>query len=711
MPDAAGNYVLSRDVTLDNTWNVQDGDVINLCLNGKNIRAGGSSYNVITVSGGATLNLYDCSDGQGSVTGGYVGIEIYSGSDFNMYGGAVTGADQDGVDVSGAFNMYGGTITGNNGGVNCWSGYAFHMAGGAIIGNDRGGVTVASRGTFSVSGTPVIRDNTHSGTVENVNLPANAVIHVSGALEEGALIGVTMETPGVFTDGLSGNGNHKSFFSDAEAYMVFPAGDGEAALGSSVTITYDLNGEAGDAPVDANNPHIAGDEVTVPAGVDSANYTFTGWNTRADGSGTAYQPGDTLTLSEDTTLYAQWIHEHEGVSFQPWSATDALPDTAGSYFLLNDVDLNDVYWDVPTGAVNLCLNGHTISTRAVDIGPGSTFDLCDCSGNQGVIQAPCGMSVISADQEVGGTFNMHGGKITGSRDYGVYCTDGTTFTMTDGAITGNNYGAYIDSNMTQFAISGSPVIQGNTNWDVELDKTNNKHVKISVVGELSEGARIGVKLGSGGGGDVITSGLPGNGGAGSFFSNDSARIIWLNDSGEARLATFWTVTFDSDGGSAVEAQRVAKSQRAARPDDPSREGFIFQGWYLVTNGVPAETAFDFENTNITSNITLKAVWEKIPVFGTPDFVIPAGTLSIGDNAFEGIAATVVEIPEDCANIGAQAFKGCASLTMIRIPAGCAVGTDAFDGCGKVYIFGAAGSPAEAYCENHGNCVFVEDGQN
>lgn len=35
-------------------------------------------------------------------------------------------------------------------------------------------------------------------------------------------------------------------------------------------------------------------------------YTFTGWNTKANGSGTAYADNATLTLTEDTTLYAQW---------------------------------------------------------------------------------------------------------------------------------------------------------------------------------------------------------------------------------------------------------------------------------------------------------------------------------------------------------------------------------------------------------------------
>ena len=40
------------------------------------------------------------------------------------------------------------------------------------------------------------------------------------------------------------------------------------------------------------------------------NYTFDGWNTAADGSGTPYADGDNITLTADTTLYAQWRCSH-----------------------------------------------------------------------------------------------------------------------------------------------------------------------------------------------------------------------------------------------------------------------------------------------------------------------------------------------------------------------------------------------------------------
>lgn len=47
--------------------------------------------------------------------------------------------------------------------------------------------------------------------------------------------------------------------------------------------------------------------VTVRAnGFEREGYDFTGWNTAADGKGTAYKPGDELKLTESLTLYAQW---------------------------------------------------------------------------------------------------------------------------------------------------------------------------------------------------------------------------------------------------------------------------------------------------------------------------------------------------------------------------------------------------------------------
>ena len=72
-----------------------------------------------------------------------------------------------------------------------------------------------------------------------------------------------------------------------------------------VKLTYDANG--GEGAIDSATG-AAGESVNVAENVFTRNnYTFTGWNTQADGQGTAYKAGDSFTLTDkDTVLYAQW---------------------------------------------------------------------------------------------------------------------------------------------------------------------------------------------------------------------------------------------------------------------------------------------------------------------------------------------------------------------------------------------------------------------
>lgn len=99
---------------------------------------------------------------------------------------------------------------------------------------------------------------------------------------------------------------------------------------------------------------------------------------------------------------------------------------------------------------------------------------------------------------------------------------------------------------------------------------------------------------------------------------------------------------------------------------------------------------------------------RYPAFGTPDLIMPTETRVIGASAFEGIAAHIVTVSAGCTNIADYAFRN-SSVQHIRIPASCTLGTGVFDGCESVLIYGTAGSPAEAYCLNHSNCVFVPEG--
>ena len=65
----------------------------------------------------------------------------------------------------------------------------------------------------------------------------------------------------------------------------------------------------------------------------------------------------------------------------------------------------------------------------------------------------------------------------------------------------------------------------------------------------------------------------------------------------------YRVKFDSNGGSAVATQMVEEGNYSKEPKDPTRNGYVFLGWYL--NGYK----FNF-NTRIYEDITLEARWEK-----------------------------------------------------------------------------------------------------
>ena len=82
---------------------------------------------------------------------------------------------------------------------------------------------------------------------------------------------------------------------------------------TELTVTFEANGSA-EYPVEGTMP-----SQTVTAKKDTAlnantftreGYNFAGWNTKADGTGISYADKATVTLTDNTTLYAQWEDNH-----------------------------------------------------------------------------------------------------------------------------------------------------------------------------------------------------------------------------------------------------------------------------------------------------------------------------------------------------------------------------------------------------------------
>ena len=78
-------------------------------------------------------------------------------------------------------------------------------------------------------------------------------------------------------------------------------------------VTYDANNAtSGTVPIDNNVPYESGSNVTVLTNsgtLAKTGFTFTGWNTQADGQGTHYDAtgSDSFEISSNVTLYAEWM--------------------------------------------------------------------------------------------------------------------------------------------------------------------------------------------------------------------------------------------------------------------------------------------------------------------------------------------------------------------------------------------------------------------
>ena len=126
------------------------------------------------------------------------------------------------------------------------------------------------------------------------------------------------------------------------------------------TITFDANG--GDGSMDVVKIK-EGETITLPDNTfTKGSSTFAGWNTQADGTGTAYADKSSATLIASLTLYAQWeapkdtgiADGHEWVdlglpSGTKWATCNVgatLPEEYGDYFAWGETEpKSDYSWN------------------------------------------------------------------------------------------------------------------------------------------------------------------------------------------------------------------------------------------------------------------------------------------------------------------------------------------------------------------------------
>ena len=247
--------------------------------------------------------------------------------------------------------------TGHGGAVLVTNGGSFYMTDGVISGNE------ATYGAVSLqndAAAVIVGGTLSSNTLSDVYLEDGIKLVIDPAFTNTDPIFVDMETPGVFTNGLSGNSSSVRFDTHKEGYAVALSGDGEAQLVPAYSVTWqnwdgtllktDTNVAEGAAPTyNGETPTKAED--------NAYTYTFSGWS---DGM-TTYALDETLSaVTADVTYTA---------AFRRTAKPDQQFVTVDDQISLT-LALNLGTRGVEPDAVSITLAGNAYDAEAVAAGEG-----------------------------------------------------------------------------------------------------------------------------------------------------------------------------------------------------------------------------------------------------------------------------------------------------------------------------------------------------
>ena len=77
-----------------------------------------------------------------------------------------------------------------------------------------------------------------------------------------------------------------------------------------------------------------------------------------------------------------------------------------------------------------------------------------------------------------------------------------------------------------------------------------------------------------------------------------------NSSSGSSSSTTYNIKFVTNGGNTINSQNLVRNEKATKPTEPIKDGFIFDGWYT---DAAFKYTYDF-NTAISGNLTLYAKW-------------------------------------------------------------------------------------------------------
>lgn len=219
--------------------------------------------------------------------------------------------DNNGYNIDGSGTA---TVLGNTGTL-AKTGYAF---GGWNTAANGSGTTYQPTNTFTVTGNTTLYavwSSTYTVTYNgNGNTAGTAPVdssspYASGATVTVAAVGTLARTGFSFLNwNTAANGSGSSY----TAPQTFSISTNTTLYAQwRATVTYNAGlADSGNVPVDSNQyaPNASA-TVLGNTGIPTltrSGYTFNGWNTQQNGSGTAYAVGSSLTVTGDITLYSAW---------------------------------------------------------------------------------------------------------------------------------------------------------------------------------------------------------------------------------------------------------------------------------------------------------------------------------------------------------------------------------------------------------------------
>ena len=459
LPTTAGNYYLKNDILIDGQFEINES--VNICLNGKKIRAGSSipeNRYMLTVKGSNALTITDCG-GNGTIVGADTkGISVTQDATLTMYGGTI----RDflcGVGVSGTFRM-----TGNAHITACReSGISLHGAYG--------------RGTqVYLSGNAAVTDcvSSASGSGAGIHINSGSTLFLSGNIRFSGNRYQNPDTGETWGDDiLIDYGAIWSFVSNPRKYEYPPVrinGTLDKDLQISFNVGWNLQ-EAMATRIKTNPVRLIGGENYTLTAADLTHFITTrnAWEGYIfaydeETSGIVMRPDHYHCVCGGNTAVGDHT-SHTDMGWAMWTETDNLPCNYnnviyssikdGYWYLTDDVTLDREYNGSFSDCMRLCLHGKTITlteNACIKITKGELI-ITDCTGQGKIVFPKDGIAVEKKYQA--GKLTLFGGTIRGSANgdsdrTGIRVMNGAEFLMYGGVIEKFGHGVGAEGAFTMY---------------------------------------------------------------------------------------------------------------------------------------------------------------------------------------------------------------------------------------------------------------------